>query len=495
MQSFSKPIFLTKVKVCISLITVACSTGFLPAQATIIESNIPEVGQRTQLALSAEKEKEVGNTLMRQLRASDLLSEDRVVNVYLESVAKRLAKAADHLDFKLHLFAVNSPELNAFTFFGGHIAVHTGLISALKSEDELAGVLAHETAHIAQRHLARILTTNKRLMPLTYAELLAAVAIGALGAPEAGSHLATAVMAGHMQQLINFTRDHEQEADRIGIQILVKAGYDPQALPAVLRTLSLKSRFSERPPEYLLTHPVHEARIADCTNRVERLAHRSTTDNLFFYLVSARIQSELPGNIKQRVKQLGERLETEQASQKPALQYAYTLALIKNKQYQTAEEQLTALSAALPSNWLIDYTKAELELAAGRMQNAIERLKSLSKQHPDNDAISVKYAEALLQNKQGSAAEQLLLALRRQRSDDPEILQLLVQAYSQLKRPTALHQTQAEWHASRGEYKEAFQQLDIALEDIPAHSHQAQTLRLRKQALQEEFEQQKRTKL
>lgn len=489
-----------KSHIALILFFASCSIITPFSRATIIESNIPDVGQRSHLSLSAETEAILGQSVMQQLRASEQLVQDLVVDEYLNGLSVRLVNALEglgyHLDFKLKFFGFESEVLNAFAFLGGHVAVHTGLILALENEAELAAVLSHETAHIVQRHLARIVTDNKRMMPLTYAELLAALVIGALGSPEAGSHLARAVMGMHTQRLINYTRDHEQEADRIGIQIMAKAGFDPKAFPEVFRILSQKTRYNEKPPEYLLTHPVHESRIADSTNRLKHLHfEQKPCDPLFFQLVRARIAAESQETSKQRLKRFRDIRAKNQQQNHVALEYAFALALGKNKQYQEAEEILLSLEEQKPMVWVFPLSRAELMMEAGNFNEAVVLLKPLFEQNSRLHPVVVKYTEALLALKEASLAEQILSKHRKLYPNDSQILQQLVKSYSLLKRPVDQHQTQATWLSSRGEFDAALKQLDFALDYTKAGSSQWKQLMQAKDKISAIKDQQKSTKI
>lgn len=479
---------------------ILSSLTFPFAKATIIESNIPDIGQRSDMILSATTEETLGQGVMHQLRASELLVQDPVVDVYLNTLSQKLSDSLEslgyRLDYKLKFFGFESDVLNAFAFLGGHVAVHTGLILALENEAELAAVLSHETAHIVQRHLARIVTSNKRMMPLTYAELLGAILVGALGSPEAGSHLATAVMGAHTQRLINYTRDHEQEADRIGIQILAKAGFDPKAFPEVFRILSQKSRFNEKPPEYLLTHPVHESRIADSVNRIKDLHYeRKPSDELFFQLVRARISAESLETPKQRLKRLANVIEKNKNEDKTVLKYAWALALIKNKEFADAEKLLKTLEDEHPGVWVLTLSRGELCLEEGKPAEAITILKPLWEAQPRLHPVVLKYTEALIANKEANLAEPILSKQRRQHPNDSQLLQQLVQCYRHLKRPIALHQTQGAWHCARGEFPAALKQLDFAIEYAKPESTTWKQIMMEKEKILAIQDKQKRTKL
>lgn len=192
----------------------------------------------------------------------------------------------------LHIkfFAINDASINAFAFFGGHIAVHSGLILVSDNESELAGVMAHELAHISQQHLLRQIVDSKRLMPVTLAQSLLAIA---LGVPE----LIIPAMAGHTQQMLNYSRMHEQEADRLGLQILAKANFDPHGLPNILQRMESTLRYHNKPPEYLLTHPLSESRIADTQSRANMLDYKRQPSSNMFHLIKARLEVQNASNL------------------------------------------------------------------------------------------------------------------------------------------------------------------------------------------------------
>lgn len=446
-----------------------------------IETNFPDVGSET--ALETEIERKIGNMIMQKIYGSDFLISDPIVNSYLQKLAVEFNKHLPHSDFTLHFFGVNTPELNAFAFFGGHVAVHSGLILAVANESELAAVLAHETAHIAQRHLARMVTENRKMLPLTYAEILAAIAIGALGAPEAGAHLANAAMAGHAQQMINFTREHEQEADRIGIQLLSHTSFDPAALASVFQRMKQQSMYNHMPPEYLLTHPLFESRIADAQNRARSLPTKQATNSLFFYLVRARLEIEKGENTKRKLARLKEALVAGRYQNKTAARYGYALALLKNQQPQEALLLLQELTTENPNQFVLELSLAEAEQATGHLDRALNRTHHLLEIYPNNYPILLQYATLLLQNKQPQKVINLLKAQRKQHDDDPIIHQMLARSYSMLRQPVELHRAQAEWHLTRGEFKEALQQLDLALEYAENNKAILKTIRDRKEAI------------
>lgn len=446
-----------------------------------IETNFLDPSDHSKTSLTSQSERLVGEKIMQKIHGTDFLLPDPVVNEYLGQLAKKFAHKVNITDFKLHFFGVDTSEFNAFAFFGGHVAVHSGLILAVANESELAAVLAHETAHISQRHLARMVAANKQMMPLTYAEILAAIAIGALASPEAGAHLITAAMAGHMQQMINFTREHEKEADRIGIKLLAESNYDPNAMVTVFERMKRRTQYHEMPPEYLMTHPVFDSRISDAQHRAASFPKPSNlNDSLQFNLVRARLEVGKEENTSRKINRLKAELQTN--PNKIAAQYGYALSLLKNRKSNLALPILKDLVAKNPDQWILELALSEAFEIDGQIEIALDRSRGLLKKQPNNYAIILHTADLYLKNNQPQEALNILFP-HRKTADYPVIHQMMAKAYSKTKQPALLHRSQAEWHLIRGEFKAAYLQLDLALEYANTNSQIAAQINERKNAI------------
>lgn len=460
------------------------------------ETNFPVIDGSSQTILEAKNERRIGDMIMQKIHGSNFLIADPIVNEYLHSIALHFTSQPHLRHINLDIFGVNTAEFNAFAFFGGHIAVHSGLILGVGNESELVAVLAHETAHISQRHLARIMEANQKMQPITAAEILAAIAVGALGAPDAGIHLATAAMAGHMQSMINFTREHEKEADRVGIQMLSETEFDPNAMASVFQRMKKNNQYQTAPPEYLLTHPVYDSRIADAQNRAAVFKQKQATDSLSFHLVRARLEVAMEESTHKKIQRLKEKLDSGRYQNKIAAEYAYALSLLKSpKQATTGLTRLQNLNIQNPNQWMLELGLAEAEQVTGQLDSAVNRTKRLVEAYPSNYAIILQHATLLLQNKQPEIAIKLLVAQRQTRFNDPMLHQMLARAYSLSHQQTELHRSQAEWHFARGEFKDAFKQLDLALEYAQNKKSVSNKIHQRKQAMQAMIEEQKDLKL
>jgi predicted Zn-dependent protease len=425
----------------------------------------------------------MGDMIMQNIYSTEFIVHDPVVNEYLQSLANRFVKTSHLSQRRLHFFGVNTEEFNAFAFFGEHVAVHSGLMLAVKDENELAAVLAHETAHITQHHLARLLELNRQMMPLTAAELLAAVAVGSLGSPEAGFHLATAALAGHLQQMIHFTREHEKEADRVGIALLAKANFDPKAMASVFERMKKHTHYDNMPPEYLLTHPVFDSRVADAENRASFFTHKVVPDSLDFHLVRAHLEAAKPENMAKKIKRLQEKMANSQDRAKISAQYAYALSLIHHLKASDAIPIIEHLIQNFPDAWILQYGLIEAQKSAGNLIAALNKSQQLLAAFPHSYAIRLQQAELLLKNKAPSKAIKLLLPYRKSERD-PALQQVLARGFGALNEPAELHRARAEWHVRRGEFRDALMQLDLALEYAEHKLILQDQIKLRKEVIQ-----------
>lgn len=176
---------------------------------------------------------------------------------------------------------MNNPNINAFAYFGGNIVLHSALFRYSRNESELASVIAHEISHVTQRHLARMLEDQSKTTPLAMAGILGSILIF-MANPNAGLATFTGSMAGMQQNMITFTQMNEQEADRIGIQTLYRAGFDPQGMPNFMQILADQVRYSSKPPEMLLTHPLPDSRLSDARSRAAQYAPRKVPQSANF---------------------------------------------------------------------------------------------------------------------------------------------------------------------------------------------------------------------
>jgi len=288
--SASVPVTAGIIRKC-TLVLLATGLTFA-VLAPAAEINLPDIGSPADATLSKNDEAQLGRAIMRQIRKSGRVVEDPLVNEYVNEIGHRIAAQANNdgiHDFSF--FVIEDPAINAFALPGGFIAVHTGLLEATRSEDELAGVLAHEISHVTQRYIARAIHSGRRQSIMSMAIMLGAILAAVAGADGDAVQGAIAIAQGTAaQQQINFTRSNEYEADRVGISALANAGFDPQGMASFFEVISRSNTPLEfRTPEFLRTHPVSSARIAEARSRARNYPPVHTSDTVNYGVARARI--------------------------------------------------------------------------------------------------------------------------------------------------------------------------------------------------------------
>jgi predicted Zn-dependent protease len=252
----------------LSVLSIACATT-LAAGADV---RLPDIGSSAAAIMSPQELREYGLGLLQQLRAYDLVLEDPLTADYINSLGYRLVAASGRSDTVFSFITVRDAGINAFAAPGGLVAVNAGLITAMRSEDELAGVVAHEIAHVQQQHILRAFEDQKKMsIPIMLGML--GVMIAASGRTDDAAAAAMVTGTSLMQQRqIDFTRSEEAEADRIGIQTLARAGFDPVAMAGAFTALQRVMRVNGIDvPEFLRSHPLDTNRIAEAKARASQL--------------------------------------------------------------------------------------------------------------------------------------------------------------------------------------------------------------------------------
>ena len=233
-------------------------------------SDLPSLGDSSSSIVSPLQEHVMGRAWLSMLRGQVSQLDDPQLKNFVENSVYKLAETSQVQDRRLEFVLINSSQLNAFAAPGGIIGVNGGLFLYAQTEAEYASVMAHELAHLSQRHFARGVEAQQRMQLPMMAAMLGGIIAAAAGAGDAGMAAIIGTQAAAMQERQRFSRQNEQEADRIGILNLEKAGYDPRAMPSMFERLMRQYRYDRRPPEFLLSHPVSESRIADTRNRAEK---------------------------------------------------------------------------------------------------------------------------------------------------------------------------------------------------------------------------------
>ncbi|MBV2204773.1 MAG: M48 family metalloprotease [Pseudomonas sp.] len=438
-----------------TLLTLACLLASpLPA------SDLPSLGDASSSIVSPEQEYLLGRAWLSLLRGQVRQLSDPLLKDYVESSVYRLTETSQLQDRRLEFVLLESPHLNAFAAPGGIIGVNGGLFIHAQTEAEYASVMAHELAHLSQRHFARGLEAQQRMQVPMMAAMLAGVVAAAAGAGDAGIAAIVSTQAAAIQAQRRFSRQNEQEADRIGILNLEKAGYDPRAMPQMFARLMRQYRYDQKPPEFLLTHPVTESRIADTTNRAEQLAKGGIEDSLRYQLIRARTQLRFettPGLGAKRFRaQLNENADLD------AARYGLALAQIKGGQLDEARSTLAPLLNKAPDELIYNLAQIELEVTANRLPQAEQYLQRMLRQYPGSYPLRQARIDLLIKQGQTTQAAKELDQLAAQRSADPDIWYQVAEIRGLTGNIVGVHEARAEYFALVGDYDQAIEQLDFA---------------------------------
>ncbi|HMK24139.1 MAG TPA: M48 family metalloprotease [Terriglobales bacterium] len=424
--------------------------------------DLPELGDVSRTTITAVQERQLGEGIMRQIRSVPQYVDDPEVTDYINGLGYRLVANAPTVEQQFEFFVLADKTVNAFALPGGFIGVHTGLIITAQSESELAAVLGHEIGHVSQRHIARMFTQQKQAGIASMAALALAI-LAARSSPD----LAQAAVAGAQyatyQTAVNFTRDNEREADRVGVQILEKSGFDPRAMPAFLERLQRSYRlYDTNAPSYARTHPLTYERIADVENRVQGLPYKQVPDSLDFQLIRARLEAR-DMNPRDGVAFFDDILTEKKTVNDVPARYGLVMSLMRLKDYQRAAREMTTLLAEAPDSAIVVALAGRVKVASGDTRGALELYAAAIKRFPRNRAISYDYARVLLDSKRPKEALQLVTHALEYSRADSRLYQLQAECYAALGQALQQHRSLAEAYVVLGSLPAAIDQLQIAL--------------------------------
>ncbi len=440
------------------LLPLLCLSLIFPAAAV----DLPSIGDPSERLITPEQERQLGEAFMRQLRQQVPFVDDAELQSYLSGLGNRLVANSDAPSQRFTFFIVKDDAINAFAAPGGFIGMHSALILASRNESELAGVLAHEIAHVTQKHLVRAYDSASRMSLPAAAAILAAILIGTQNS-EAGQAALMSVQAGAIQQQINFTRANEKEADNIGMQTLARSEFDPMGMPGFFERLQQSTRYyGDSLPPFLSTHPVTLDRIADSTARAEQTRPHTVRDSLSFYLAQAKLRVLTTSDAATALA-FFESQKTDPPVPETARQYGHALALARSGDSDAAVKKLNQLAAADPDRIAYQLALAQIEQKTGRSDAALSRFRRILDIYPANPVLVEGYAHALLNAGHYAEAYRLLEAQqRRQTTRDPGVYQLLAKAATGLKQDADAHEAMAEYYYLSGQTHGAIEQLELA---------------------------------
>lgn len=444
----------------IGLIATTLVLTSVPSRA--VDVVIPDLGSSATSIITSQQEYELGQQVMKAYRAQLPTSSDPIIYSYLEKLISDLIQYSELEEKSFDLLVIENPTMNAFAVPGRVIGVHTGLFLTTETEDELASVITHELAHLSQRHYARRLEQQKNATLPTLAGILAGVVLAATAGGDAGMAAITATQAASLDSQLRFSRQYEQEADRIGIQTLEKAGRNPYAAGDMFEVMLRATRYTRKPPEFLLTHPVTESRIADARARALKYPEREYPDNLDFHLVSARVRLHNETTPQQAVKRFYSEIDGRSLNQE-ASRYGLVLALTEAGETEQARKELATLLEKRPHKEWYLIAQAKIDTKEKKYDSAVSLMSDLLYANPNDHALNINFAEILMEAGRYHQCEQLLNNFVKIRPKDDYAWYLLAEAHGLVGNILDVHLARAEYFVLVGVYDRALQQLDNAL--------------------------------
>lgn len=398
------------------------------------------------------------------INASPQVERNPLARAYINKIGKTLGKYS-HTKIPL-FFIVKSGEINAFAGPGGYIGINTQLILSSDTESELAGVMAHEIAHVRLHHLYNTIAHQKQMQIPTLALLLASVALGLLN-PALGSGALMASLSGVAQDSINFTRSQEKEADRIGIHTLTQAGFDPRGMSGFFRKMQEHSRYyyTAHIPAILRSHPLNEERIAEAENRTANLLQKTYPSSDEYYLVKEIVRVSTTTDFRKLASFYQE--SCRQQSPQFACLYGEALYSISVNHFQSAKNILQDLIQKMPDNIYFTIAMAQAETGLSDYALASERLKKNLDTNPGNYALIITLGETWMAAGQFEKAVGILLKGMRLYTQDIPLCHMLAQAQANANKQNYAYFTRGQCLMLEGKFKPAIAQLKIAQKISP----------------------------
>lgn len=450
-------------------VALSASIGYAQgvAQATKdTNQDLPELGSPANAAISIDDEYHAGLGFVNEIRKEGIILTDPEVQQYAQEIGHSLSSQAEEGQHQFYYFVIRDPDINAFAIPGGFVAIHSALILATRNENELAGVLAHETAHVTQRHLVRQLVDQQHEGLLASAAMLAAILLGATAGRGSPDAIEGAVMAGQsamIQHQINYTRGNEFEADRIGITTAANAGYDPLGMASFFeymgRTGPEPSRVNA--VQFLIDHPIFSDRVAEAQDRANQIGRIHHEDSLGYLLIRERLRT-VAGD-PQAARQYYANLLKNGGGKTIYERYGKDVAEIATKSAAIAIPDLQELVRDNPKVTQFYGALGQAYLANNQFKESTAVLERAMNLFPRNVPITIRLAESLMHSGDNKRAHMVLLDLFNTVEPTPDQTRLIAKAASTAGDYADSYSYMAEFYLMTGNLQMAVNQLQIAL--------------------------------
>lgn len=438
------------------------TTTLLAIPVESADIKLPSLGDTSSGIISQQKEHELGRAWLMAYRSRINEHNDPILSDYLEQLLYKLVSHSELEDRRLELITINNPSMNAFAVPGGVVGIHTGLFRYAKTEHQLSSVLAHEIAHLSQRHFARRTETQRKNTIVTLAGMLTSLVLAATVGGDAGLAGLTATQAASQHSMLRYSRQNEQEADRLGLKTMVAAGMDPRAMSAMFEEMLRITRYTgSRPPEFLLTHPLTENRVADAKNRINQLPPKHYQENIEFHLMRVRALIAIDNNPSESLNRFqhelkGNTLNTE------AARYGVVLAQTKLGNYPQAKKSIDTLLETSPNSLTYQIADIEIDREQKEFGLAIRKTKKLLAYNLDNYPLRMSLAETYLKANLYLESEQVLDTLAESHPNNPEVWFQLAEVRGLAGNISGVHKARARYFILNGVFDQARDQLGYA---------------------------------
>ena len=425
---------------------------------------LPDLGDSSASVLSPLMERRIGEEAMRQIRARDPnYVDDPELSDYLNAIGRKLVGVSGGKSQEFEFFAIRDDTVNAFAMPGGFVGVHTGLLLAAQTESELASVLAHEVSHVTQNHIARLVGRQSQLSAISIAGVLVALLASRSGSRgDLGQAALIASQGGAIQAQLGYTREFEREADRNGFRILQSAGFDANGMVSFFDRLQKATRtYENNAPSYLRSHPLTVERIADIQDRAQGTSYRQYQDSLEFHFHKSRLRAQ-QGAARDAVTYFQSQLEAKRYSNEAGARFGLASALIRARNYKSAEVELTRLRNLIPLHAMLDLLAVRIRAESGDIKGAADLAKAMLTSDPQQRPLRHQYAQSLQRLGQHQDALGELTTLGRDYPKDSRVFQMQAQSYAATGQRLLQHRAQAEAYFLQGAVPSAIEQLQMA---------------------------------
>jgi predicted Zn-dependent protease len=472
------------------------ATSLAVTPISFAQQNLPDLGDPAQAVLSGVQERKLGESVVRQIRGSGMYLNDPEVNGYLNELGNRLVTAIPGAPFDFEFFAIADSSINAFALPGGFVGVNSGLILLAQTESELASVLAHEITHVTQHHIARSIVNQRDAILTSLAALAAAVLASRSRSSSSGDMTQAAIASAQglaIQNQINFTRQNEEEADRLGFERTYEAGFDPNAMAGFFDRLQRASIWFEgNSPSYLRDHPETYQRIAEAQARAYSKPFRQVPDSLDFHMVRALLKS-YEGTPKDAILFFQDAIAERKFNNEVAARYGLVASLLRAEDFKRAQQELSALEKTAPAHPMIEAMAGQILMQSGQLKAAIARYQAALVRYPRKMQLVYDYPEALLKDDQPAKAAAFVADQLQRFPGDGPLHRLAARSYAALGKQLLEHQHQAEFYAWQGNLKAAVVQLELAIKAGDGDFYQISAVESRLRTVRQELAEQEKS--